>query len=331
MRYLLAFIHFCLIVFSYSVYLNQWIPPSVFPYLNYLAIAFPILFLVNIGFIFLWILVRWKYALFFIILSIGLIFPINKTYNILNGERAQKSDFKVMTYNVHQFRSDLKGFESFFKKENPDIYLFQESRIGREDEVMLNQKDFYRATSANASIRSRFPIIKSKKIEGDKNLNAIYADIQMGDDTIRVISVYLSSNTVDKTMMKNTLDSESFPKSTREILSKLKNSSIKHQQQINYIRESITKSPYPVVLGGDFNAVPNSYEYFSLLRGLEDAFVTAGKGLGTTFHEFKFPMRIDYLFSSPEIKATTYEVKRNKLSDHFPVIATFQFINNQSD
>ncbi|NHX22368.1 endonuclease, partial [Escherichia coli] len=65
-----------------------------------------------------------------------------------------------------------------------------------------------------------------------------------------------------------------------------------HQTQVEQIRLAVEKSPYPVVLGGDFNAVPNSYEYYYLSQNMTDSFLEVGKGLGTTFHDYKFPIRI---------------------------------------
>lgn len=51
----------------------------------------------------------------------------------------------------------------------------------------------------------------------------------------------------------------------------------------------------------------------------------AGSGSATSFHDYKFPIRIDYLFSSPAIKPTGYTVDRElKISDHFPVISSFK-------
>jgi endonuclease/exonuclease/phosphatase family metal-dependent hydrolase len=86
--------------------------------------------------------------------------------------------------------------------------------------------------------------------------------------------------------------------------------------------EVIENSPYPVIIAGDFNSVPNSYEYYHLAEGLEDAFMTAGRGSATSFHDYKFPIRIDYVFSSKSLSATSYVVDRSvSISDHYPVIA----------
>ena len=98
-----------------------------------------------------------------------------------------------------------------------------------------------------------------------------------------------------------------------------------HQQEIVEIRKAIDESPYPVIVAGDFNAVPNSYEYYELGKGLQDAFFEVGRGNGTSFYDYKFPIRIDYIFSSKDIVPVNYRVDRSiKLSDHYPVVAEFK-------
>lgn len=98
-----------------------------------------------------------------------------------------------------------------------------------------------------------------------------------------------------------------------------------HQEQVKIIRENIDHSPYPVIVAGDFNAVPNSYEYYKISEGLKDAFYEVGRGSGTSFHDYKYPLRIDYIFTSESIKPVSYKVDRSvNLSDHFPVVTTFK-------
>ena len=41
-----------------------------------------------------------------------------------------------------------------------------------------------------------------------------------------------------------------------------------HQDQVAAVREFAQNSPYPVILGGDFNSVPSSYEYYHLSKTL---------------------------------------------------------------
>ena len=100
---------------------------------------------------------------------------------------------------------------------------------------------------------------------------------------------------------------------------------VDHQDEVADIQKAVADSPYPVILAGDFNAVPNSYEYYHIGKNLKDVFVETGNGSATSFHDYKFPIRIDYIFSSPSVKPLSYKVDRSvKLSDHFPVIATFK-------
>ncbi len=123
-------------------------------------------------------------------------------------------------------------------------------------------------------------------------------------------------------------DTDVSKRKLKDILKRLIPTFKKHQDQVALIRESIENSPYPVILAGDFNSVPNSYEYYHLSDGLEDAFLTAGKGSATSFHDYKFPIRIDYVFSSKSLSAVSYKVDRSvSLSDHYPVIVKFSTRN----
>lgn len=124
-------------------------------------------------------------------------------------------------------------------------------------------------------------------------------------------------------MVKLNGNTEQDEQKVKEIVKRLIPTFKMHQDQVESIRTSIDESPYPVILAGDFNSVPNSYEYYHLSKNLNDAFFEAGSGSGTSFHDYKYPLRIDFVFTSPSIKPLTYHVDRSiKLSDHFPVIST---------
>ena len=62
-----------------------------------------------------------------------------------------------------------------------------------------------------------------------------------------------------------------------------------------------------------------------ILYRLKDAYHAVGNSSGTTFHEFKYPLRLDYIFHSDEIVPVKIEIKRGqKLSDHYPVVGYFK-------
>ena len=66
------------------------------------------------------------------------------------------------------------------------------------------------------------------------------------------------------------------------------------------------------------------YEYQYLNDYLYDSFIAVGKGNATTFHGFKFPIRIDYLFHSKHFKPVEGKVIRKKFSDHYPVSVKYK-------
>ena len=78
-----------------------------------------------------------------------------------------------------------------------------------------------------------------------------------------------------------------------------------------------------MIICGDFNDTPVSYAHRVLTRHLTSAYRQSGNGLGFTFHEKGFPVRIDHiLFDGQTWKSSESEVINSiTCSDHFPVRA----------
>jgi endonuclease/exonuclease/phosphatase family metal-dependent hydrolase len=96
---------------------------------------------------------------------------------------------------------------------------------------------------------------------------------------------------------------------------------MKRKIQSDRIREAIDQSPYPVIVCGDFNDVPNSYAYGTIGKGLKNAFVERGAGIGRTFYGISPTLRIDNIFADARCNIVQYVRIRKELSDHFPIIA----------
>ena len=100
---------------------------------------------------------------------------------------------------------------------------------------------------------------------------------------------------------------------------------VKRAVQADSAAKIIAKSPYPVVVCGDFNDLPGSYTYTTIKGRLDDAFVQGGRGFGRTYNLFSPTLRIDYLFYDPKaMQLERYESPKTSLSDHNPVMATFR-------
>ena len=81
----------------------------------------------------------------------------------------------------------------------------------------------------------------------------------------------------------------------------------------------------PIVVGGDFNATPDSAVVKNLLAfGLRDAWTECGQGDGFTFPASAPTKRIDYLFLSQAVRCTSARVLDSTISDHRPLLVTVE-------
>ncbi|MCY0968939.1 endonuclease/exonuclease/phosphatase family protein [Chryseobacterium sp. CY353] len=208
----------------------------------------------------------------------------------------------------------------YITDQNADIILVQE-----KDTARALRKDLVKYPLV--ILKTKHKILRQQDLFNDKSKgNSFYADININGKIVRVINVYLEPFRLNKNML-GMKDEENKKKEKNKIavlFSRLIPTFKTHEDQVKKIRRAVDRSPYPVILAGDFNSVPNSWEYYNLGKDLDDAFVKAGNGSSTSFHDYKFPLRIDYIFTSKSIKSLSYKVDYSvKLSDHYPVIAEF--------
>jgi endonuclease/exonuclease/phosphatase family metal-dependent hydrolase len=94
---------------------------------------------------------------------------------------------------------------------------------------------------------------------------------------------------------------------------------MKRAEQAATLKASISISPYPVIVCGDFNDPPGSFTYHTVSGGLKDSFVESGKGTANTYNGKLPSFRIDYILYSPVFKSYNFKVTNIDHSDHFPV------------
>lgn len=308
--------------------LNAYIPPKVFPWLNLLSLGFPILITGYILLTLFWVF-SWKKRAF-VFLFVGLLF-FNSTIRWINysPQHNEISDLKIVSFNVKNGAFGVKNIESFINAQKADVVFLQESG-GSRDYIFEGLKKA--PDTAIVAIFSRFKIIDHKGLIKSNfdhtNVYTYQTDIQIKGKIFRFINIHLKSFKFEKSMVRMDGNNDKDEEKVKNIIKRLIPTFKIHQDLIIPVRKAIESSPYPVILAGDFNSVPNSYEYYHLSEGLQDAFVKAGSGSATSFHDYKFPIRIDYIFASESIKPLSYKVDRSvKISDHYPVISTFKLKN----
>jgi endonuclease/exonuclease/phosphatase family metal-dependent hydrolase len=90
--------------------------------------------------------------------------------------------------------------------------------------------------------------------------------------------------------------------------------------QADIIDQVRNNSPYPVVLTGDLNDVPNSYTYFKVRGSFKDAFLEKGYGIGRTFRSLSPTLRIDYIFTDPRFSVVQFKREKKDYSDHYMIV-----------
>lgn len=316
---LLLFIHIVVAVLLLCTLGNAWIPPNFLDALNLLSLGFPYLIIVYVLLTFVWVIKRKKVAIAFALGAIIFYNPVRRWVNFSPKTENLKSirDIKVLTFNVKYGDFGWDKVKKYITDQNADIILVQEKDTNR-----AIRKDMIKYPSV--ILKTKHTILRQESLIEDKARgNSFYADIDINGKIIRVVNVYLEPFRLHKSM----LQFDGFAKEGGKIatlLSHMTPTFKAHEDQIKKIRKVIDFSPYPVILAGDFNSVPNSYEYYNLGKDLQDAFLTVGNGASTSFHDYKVPLRIDYIFTSKSIIPLSYKVDQSvKLSDHYPVIAEF--------
>ncbi len=334
-NYIFLIIHSIIVVLLCSVYLNKFITPKIFPYLGIVAILFPILLIIHVILTFIWLLKEEIVFIFFMLFTGVLFFPLKKYIHFGNNYTQDKvknksHQLKILTYNIRYANNskDLRALEQYIIDQDIDIAFFQEiyTRQWRSKETFL--ADRYNAVFDLVGISSKYPIINKQKIILPGNGYACSADIQTEKSIIRCLSIYLEPMFLNKNYFKIKKVDEAGSK-TKIVAEKLTTGFKKHQVQIDLLTKYIQESPHPVIICGDFNSVPLSYEYFALKQDMQDVFELSGKGLGMTFYDYFYPIRIDYIFTSSQfLPLESFVNTKVNYSDHNPVTAVMEIEEN---
>jgi endonuclease/exonuclease/phosphatase family metal-dependent hydrolase len=233
---------------------------------------------------------------------------------------------------------------NYLIRADADIFCFQEyfqqdhRRFSVTDSLkkMLRAKyvytDYFHSVNNSVhfglAIYSAFPIINSGKVacSNSRSDYAVFSDILWEGMLVRVYNVHLESihfGTEDYTFYsefsQNPIENKQLGTGTSRISRKLYHAFSYRAVQADEISAHIQRSPYPVIVCGDFNDTPCSYTYHRMASGLKDAFVEAGLGLGKTYTGIFPSYRIDYILYNRYFKAYQYLTDRITYSDHYPI------------
>ncbi len=312
-------------------YLLPFIPPKTAVKLSVLSLIVPFLIVVNMLFFFYWLFIAKKQAwLSFFVVLFGY-FTFGSIYKISSPskEKQPKNTLGIMNYNVRLFNkynwikadSISQKIIRFVALEKPDVLCIQEYQPLQEKlpfkykfEKLSGTKNKY-----GQAIFSNYPIVNSGSVNFPNTANnAIYTDLKINTDTIRVYNIHLQSLKI------NPNPEELTQENSEKLVKTIGDAFIMQQEQAALFLKHQATCKYPTIISGDFNNTAYSYVYKKIKGTHNDAFEIAGNGFGRTYDFSFFPTRIDFILTPPKSKVLQLKTYSVKYSDHFPIQANLQ-------
>ncbi len=320
-------------------------------------------FLVLLAFIFFWLFVKpLRMLISMAAIAAGWI-PLNHLVQarLVPNFVMEKhpKNLRVMSWNVQHF--EILQYKTnperklqmidMINQHRPDVACFQEMVAGDKPGSINYNPDFLKKLGFNyfhytynpkvdfdgnhhfgIITYSKYPIINKHNISyapNDYNSIFQYVDIVKGEDTFRIFNTHMQSLKLSESNLHfiedPSLKDRADIRQSRNVLARFKKGFIKRHIQSNRIKQVMNESPFPVIICGDFNDVPNSYAYNTIGKGLKNTFEQKGTGIGRTFYGISPTLRIDHIFSDRRFNVEQYLRIKKNLSDHFPIIADLYY------
>lgn len=255
------------------------------------------------------------------------------TVPVFNSE-GSGGDFSVLSYNVKWFveaRKDGGREEAidWVADYDTEIKCFQEFDSRRAVLEEMQQDGFFAALGGRSNtlaIFSKYPIINQGILFSQENINnAMFADLVLPGDTLRIYNVHLESMGIAINEMSTTDDLRN---EYAKFKSKFLNGSVQRAEQIEQLILHSESSPYRTIIVGDFNDIPYSYNHFQIRKHYANAFESVGRGFGFTFNGNVPFLRIDHQFYDKRLKVHEFKTYNDILySDHFPIKAKYSILD----
>ncbi len=344
----------CIIAAAFLIAcLVPYLNPSTWWFMGIIGILVPYMALLLVFSIFFWWVIKPTWSVIPIItLLIGwkqlsVLFATHK-YETFT-EKKDSTYLRIVDWNIRS----LEGLSNKADKKRIDRATIPETIIAQKPDVICLQefnnssiqnnvgpfleiypyhyfsRDYERPKQgyqAGSIIFSKYPIVDSGKIKfpGSSGESIIYADIQTPKKTVRIFTTHLQSFKFKQTdyedieIIKNT-EEKTLPAS-KSLLQKMKLAYTKKGEQANIVRDALDHSPYPGVICGDFNDVPNSYTYFHIRKDWQDVFLSTSLGIGRTYLALAPTLRIDYILPDNNFYVQQFDLVDEDLSDHLMLV-----------
>ena len=319
-------------LFLISIFI-PYLKPSIFYQFSILSLFSPLIIILNIFFLFFWIAkLKKQFLLSLMVLLIGFdsvrsFINFSNSSEFLGGNEISIISYNVRLFNIYKWIDDdnvESKIKDFLNKKNADIIClqeFQNSNFKLDKYPYMYEKLRGDNLKYGQVIFSKYPIVNKGSVDFNSSTNnAIFSDIKILNDTIRIYNIHLQSFSFE---MGNPLIG--INKNNEKVIKNISNTFIRQEQQIEELKNSIENSPHRVIISGDLNNTAFSYVYKELSEGFIDSFKEKGNGFGITFNYNFIPLRIDFILTQELFKINSFKTFRLNLSDHEPIYTELKF------
>ena len=332
--------------------INAYINPQHFIWTTMFGLAFWEILIYNVLILFFLLMLKSRKAWISVIALIVAIPGFGKSYSMGKKVEADNS-IRIMSYNVHQFKhvdgeTDRESFANqvinMVREQNPDILCCQEfdGYIPKKTRpkcielfaegagfqyVYYNRKINY----GGNVVFSKYPIAKVSEDSGfgKENTYGVMVSVDAGEKgQFHVANVHLLSYMITDSeieVLTNTSERQNLDTIGKTVLHKLSYAFQKRSEELKDVLEGMPPIEGPIIVCGDFNEPPLSYNYRQMQKaGFVDTFTKVGRGIKPTYAG-KLPLlRIDYVWANDGVTPLNFKRYRYKASDHYPIMLDFK-------
>lgn len=330
--------------------------PEYVPYCSWLTLALPYFAIATMAVTVVWFccgrIFTGAIGVIALIVSWG---PISSgvPFHFPSKPTDEKRTFTFLTYNIihgidqMQHRTDAFGLK---QNGNPTIEFIINSGadiVNLQEFADLNDYEIPNLSQYIDTIRKIYPYRiedwkTDRKIFSKFPVNAIkytmWYDLYRirttwGDLTL--INMHLPSCSLsagERQVVKEIVSVKKTEDGLKELRGSIReklNESFKTRARIaRELKEVIGQTEGPLIVAGDFNDVPESYAYRTVISaGLEDAYSQTSFGPVITYNQHGFLFHLDQIFYRPNpLKALKVTKGTLKSSDHYPLMAEFEWL-----
>ena len=345
---LLAFIG--LVAMALSV-LNAYINPKNSIWTTVFGLGFWAILFYNVVILIILLSLKSRKAWISVIALLIAIPGFGKSYS--RGKTLEAdSSIRIMSYNVHNFshvdgKTEKVDFAcqvmSLARDMAPDILCCQEFSAFRKGKtrpqciqefadnagyqfVYYNRKNNY----GGNVVFSKYPIEKVSDISdfAKEHTYGIMVSVDAGEKgKFHVANIHLLSYMITDSEIESLTtpqERQQFEALGKTLLHKLNYAFQRRSEELQKVLNGLSPIVGPIVVCGDFNEPPLSYNYRQMQQaGFVDTFTKVGHGIKPTYAG-KLPLlRIDYAWANDGVMPLKFTRHRWKASDHYPIILDF--------